>query len=417
MAWRLALGAAIYALAEIGLGLTLGRVLDWGRAEALLFFAFRPWCLLGLAFAARRQGWIIRLGLYGAGLALASLGEGLLVVGLGAINPMPELARGLLGGLVLVLIYEMLIQGGKRIHRRFGAIAGAVLALPLLIYPQALSFYDGIVLEKEREGGAVRPPLLVMTGLPLLWGGWSDWSREPWPVRSYSVLQTEFDITPLDVLDDAGLAKGRLLLLAQPRRLEPVELVRLDAWVRGGGKALILTDPMLLWPSDLALGDARRPPPIGLLGPLLDHWGLALEEGAERGVAIRISGPRKWTVAAPGRFRAADPGCRLGDEGLLADCRIGRGRALLVADADMLHDTLWAAPGERGGDRHRRIADNPLLVADWLDSLSGLSRMRQSGDVAWRKPGDNAGRAILFALLPVLAAGVTGLVLRVRRKS
>ena len=46
----------------------------------------------------------------------------------------------------------------------------------------------------------------------------------------------------------------------------------------------ILTDPVLVWPSELALSDIRRPPPVGLLGPLLTHWGLRLEASEMRGL-------------------------------------------------------------------------------------------------------------------------------------
>jgi hypothetical protein len=35
----------------------------------------------------------------------------------------------------------------------------------------------------------------------------------------------------------------------------------------------------------------------------------------------------------------------------LAACAIGRGRAWLVADADLLHDEMWAAPTPRGAER------------------------------------------------------------------
>ena len=128
---------------------------------------------------------------------------------------------------------------------------------------------------------SANPDLMLMTALPLIWGEGGAFDPASRPQLSYKQLQREFRVRPLDVLDEAGLASGRLLLLAQPRVLAPVELVALDAWVRGGGRALILTDPLLLWPSALPIGDVRRPPAIGLLGPLLAHWGLALDPPAE----------------------------------------------------------------------------------------------------------------------------------------
>ena len=413
MPWRIALGGALYALAEIGLALTLGHFLDWGRAEALIFFAFRPWCLLGLALAAHRRSWAFRWGLYGAGLLLASLAEGVLLTALGAPDPMPELARGLLGGAALLVLYEALIQGGRRLHPKAGLIAGAVLALPFLL-PDRLGIYDALILEKPGQQLGEKPRLMLLSALPLQWG---SPSLEPVHTETYQQLAEEFDIAPIDTVDEGTLDAGRLLLIAQPRRLAPIELVRIDAWVRRGGRALILTDPLLVWPSDMPIGDARRAPPVGLLSPLLAHWGVTLAEAPDKGVAMRMSGGRKWAVAAPGRLKTMGPACTVSEEGLIADCRIGAGKVRIVGDVDMLHDGLWTAPGENGAARQRRIADNPLIVADWLDALAGVKRPRLAGDVAWRAPGADGGRAVLLALIPVLLAALLAFLLRLPRKS
>ena len=64
-----------------------------------------------------------------------------------------------------------------------------------------------------------------------------------------------------------------------------------------------------------------------------------------------------------------------------------------------------------------RTADNPLVVADLLDSLLGLRRERTDRPVSWletaRTPAVAAGRrrAVLLAALPILAALATGLAL------
>ena len=244
---------------------------------------------------------------------------------------------------------------------------------------------------------------MLMTALPLIWGEGGAFDPASRPQLSYKNLQREFRVRPLDVLDEAGLASGRLLLLAQPRALAPVELVALDAWVRGGGRALILTDPVLVWPSALPIGDIRRPPAIGLLGPLLAHWGLALDPPAEArpqpGSIETTNGKRRIMLGAPGEFRKQGGTCRIA-RAYLASCAIGRGQAILLADADLLRDETWLRPGASEGARI--VSDNPLLVADYLDALAGLSRARPG---LGPRRGD-AFRVAAAILLAGLALGV-----------
>ena len=77
----------------------------------------------------------------------------------------------------------------------------------------------------------------------------------------------------LDSFDALNVRSTPLLLLAQPRALAPAEMVKLDSWVRDGGKLLILADPALQWGSLYPLGDKRRPLFTSLLSPLFSHWG------------------------------------------------------------------------------------------------------------------------------------------------
>lgn len=161
-------------------------------------------------------------------------------------------------------------------------------------------------------------------------------------------LSSKYNVVPLARLDAESLAGHRILILAQPRGLLGEELVALDAWVRRGGRALIFTDPELLWPGDLPLGDPRRAPPIGLLDPLLAYWGLVLESAKMNDAGPRqtyIAGNIPIAVAWAGSWKVVKPGCRVEAEGLIADCRIGKGQALLVADADMLDERLWQESG------------------------------------------------------------------------
>ncbi|HWH18234.1 MAG TPA: hypothetical protein VNT77_07885 [Allosphingosinicella sp.] len=405
---RPVLAAAAYAAAELGLTLTLGGFFDWGRAEALLFLAFRPWLLLLLALLIARWRLPTRIGTYACALLLAALSETLLLLALGAGNPWREMLRGLAGGAMLLLGIDLALQTAGRWWGKWGRRGAAALAALLFLTPIGLRPYEAVVLDQGGAGTAERPELMLMTALPIIWGEGGAFDPDSHPAAAYDALEREFTVRPLDYLDERSLS-GRLLLLAQPRGLAPAELVALDRWIRGGGRALILTDPALAWPTDLPLGDVRRPPPVGLLGPLLRHWGLELEPPSEPKVADTRIADRKLRLASPGRFRLAGGDCTLVEGGLLADCRIGQGRALLLADADLLNDGLWAAPA--GAARHSRMADNPLIVADLLDQLADAPRQRLAGDVQWISVDADRTRALLLALAPLALAFAVALIL------
>ncbi len=92
------------------------------------------------------------------------------------------------------------------------------------------------------------------------------------------------------------------------------------------------------------------------------------------------------------------------DDGLLADCRIGRGRALVLADADMTHDLLWRGPGANGAAGEARAADNVVFIADLLAALERRGPM--SVPVAWIAMPSRAGIASLLALMVPLAVAL-----------
>ena len=266
----------------------------------------------------------------------------------------------------------------------------AVAAAALLLLPV------GARAGNEAAPAHARPAVMLMTGLPLVWGEKGPFEPGSKPAAAYLDLGGDFAFQPVDVLDPASLGRGQLLLLAQPQRLAPAELVALDGWIRNGGRALILTDPMLTWPSQLPPGDIRRPPPVGLLAPLLGHWRVTMEPPAEAGEVRAQWNGRRLRLDSPGRFRSASPDCVVGAEGWTALCRLGRGTVRLVADADLLRDSLWTA------------ADNGAAVHGWLDELAGVSRPRPDR-VDW------TGRAASALALLVLLAGI-GLLLRRRRR-
>jgi hypothetical protein len=178
-----------------------------------------------------------------------------------------------------------------------------------------------------------------------------------------------------------------LLLLAHPHALPPEQLVTIDAWVRQGGRAVILADGLLSWPPPGPLGDSRNPPLTSMLGPLLDHWGLQLDAPAglaARAVSVQDMG-HKVTMFSPGQFRLIRAGCRIIQRGLIADCRIGQGRAIVVADADLLYQPNWlpAVPADGHGTEANWSASNPHWLLARLDNLAGVTRRPAFARPVW----------------------------------
>ena len=176
-----------------------------------------------------------------------------------------------------------------------------------------------------------RPVLLLLTSLPLIFP--EQFSLQGGGSPALKALQTRYRVTPISVVDPAELGKGRLLLMAQPLAQPAEDLVALDDWVRRGGRLLLLADPMLEWPSARPLGDLLRPPPMFMDTGLLAHWGLRLDRPDRRGPRIERLGGYDIPTVSPGSLYG---GCAISADRLVAHCRIGEGRATVVADADLL---------------------------------------------------------------------------------
>jgi hypothetical protein len=199
--------------------------------------------------------------------------------------------------------------------------AGALVVLALRREPTSLAHHPP----------GPRPTLLLLTSLPLMFS--ESFSLQDGGSPALQALETRYRVIPISVTDGAELAKGRLLLMAQPQAQTAENLVVLDQWVRLGGHVLVLADPMLEWPSELPLGDALRPPPMFADTGLLAHWGLTLEGAEARGPKVQRLGGYDIKTASPG---ALSGGCTISADRLVADCRIGEGRARIVADADFI---------------------------------------------------------------------------------
>ena len=212
-------------------------------------------------------------------------------------------------------------------------LAGAVIAALVVA---ALSFGGPAPLPPRPP--SQRPTLLLLTSLPLVFG--EDFSLQGNGSPALKALQTRYRVVPISVADPPELGQGKLLLMAHPLAQPAEDLVVLDRWVRGGGRVLLLADPMLEWPSKRPLGDLLRPPPMFMDTGLLAHWGLRLDAPDERGPKAGRLGGFEVLTDSPGQLFGR---CAISDDRLVAHCTIGRGRATIVADADLL-DTAELGP-------------------------------------------------------------------------
>jgi len=206
------------------------------------------------------------------------------------------------------------------------------------------------VLSREPRGLQPRPPgerptLLLLTSLPLVFG--EQFSLQGSGTLALAALETRYRVVPISVSGPADLARGRLLLMAHPGAQPAEDLVALDDWVRRGGRLLLLADPMLEWPSSRPLGDPLRPPLMFGDTGLLAHWGLRLDAPDERGPAFRKIGGYEIEAVSPGRLVG---GCEIASDAAVARCRIGKGRAIVVADADFLDTARLGTPAQHNLD-------------------------------------------------------------------
>lgn len=229
------------------------------------------------------------------------------------------------------------------------------------------------------------PSLGLMTSLPLQWsegGIEAAIASEAAPHPAYARLAERYTIIPTDNLDDLESNRFSTLLLAQPRALSPDELTKLDRWVRRGGRLLVLADPALQWGSLYSIGDKRRPLFTSLLSPLFLHWGLELVLPVTEkmplvvvdvdGLQMRTQTLGEWQAIK----RQTGASCVIAESKILADCVVGKGRALLVADADFLDAAYWQGQGVRsitGGDEFGNV--------EWMQAL--LLALRSDNKSPW----------------------------------
>jgi len=217
-----------------------------------------------------------------------------------------------------------------------------------------------------------KPKLALMSSISLILGEVSVEQMvagKAMPAPAYDILRDNYNVTPLDAVDDR-LKTFDILLLAQARALRADELVTLDEWVRSGGNVMILSDAALQWPSEYSLGDKRKPLFTSFLSPLFTHWGieqiLLMEEVEQQ--TIEISGYDIKTVT-PGEWIHIDSDqkqlqCNVSENKFEALCNIGEGRAIIVADSDFIYDGYW--------NNIVGIDDNMAYLLDRLNSFNAI---------------------------------------------
>lgn len=214
-----------------------------------------------------------------------------------------------------------------------------ILAIAALLAAAAFAFTRARETPPARP--AAKPTLLLLTSLPLVFG--EQFSLQGGGSPALKALQSRYRVAPISVTSPAELSKGKLLVMAHASAQTAENLVALDDWVRGGGRVLLLADPMLEWPSSRPLGDPLRPAPMFMDTGLLQHWGLRLDAPDKRGPTMRLLGGYEVLTASPGALSGK---CAISADRLVARCAIGKGRATIVADADLL-DTADLGSGSR----------------------------------------------------------------------
>jgi hypothetical protein len=216
--------------------------------------------------------------------------------------------------------------------RRLAAAVVGVLLVLFAVIANAFLAPRGETLPARPVGE--RPQLLLLTSLPILFPEEMKLDSRSPPVLG--VLRARYAVVPVSIAGRAGLDGHRLLLMAQPQAQPAETLVELDDWVRRGGHVLLLADPALEWPSNRPFGSVLRPPVAYPDTGLLGHWGLRLDAPDALGPKTVRIGADSVRAASPGTLVATGGNCSV-ESGLVAHCRIGRGEATVIADADFIN--------------------------------------------------------------------------------
>jgi hypothetical protein len=186
-----------------------------------------------------------------------------------------------------------------------------------------------------------KPTLMLLTSLPIVFG--EQFAIDGGGSPALQALESRYRVRSISVTSPGELRSGNLLLMAHPLAQTAENLVALDEWVRRGGRVMLLADPMLEWPSERPLGDPLRPAPMFSDTGLLARWGLRLDTPEKPGPKMQKLAELQVMTDSPGTLHGS---CRTSADRLMADCQVGKGRAIVVADADFVRaDQLGGAAG------------------------------------------------------------------------
>jgi len=352
------IAATIVALAWVAGGQALLGRIDPALAIPLLApsMLLLAWWQRGEPVAARRLACLLTL-------ALVAITQALLGLALAGSAAWLQLLLAIIAGGIAAWLADRIIQW-RSPSKLLPWLAGFLLVVGWFGAGHALL----ATLYRPASASAGAPAVTMLTGLPLRWSaspsiaamiaeGTND---DPALAR----LAAAGPVSLVDSLADHVPPPGGTLLIAHPRALAPQELVAIDAFVRGGGRAVVLADALSGWPARHPLGDPRNAPVTSLLTPLLDHWGVMLGAAPaqeSKPLPADVAGARLRLFSA-GRLDRLPTACRAYADRRAAQCRIGQGEVWLVGDADLLFAPLWRplVPGAY----HLRQAD----TMEWLSA-------------------------------------------------
>lgn len=348
--------AVLLIIAALG-----GGWLALGRVDPLLAVPGAGWAAMAGALVASMHPGLRTWGGYFLSAAVILI----LVqwVGAGWVDWLPSLAAALVAA-GLVLPSGVIAASAKR-RAAFGRyVFVGLLALCAWGWQLAASIvvaraYDPWPMDEQ-------PRVMVATSLPLFATSRGDFgavlSGDVDDAPAITALRRHFELVPLVDVDRPGLADGDALLLAHPGALSPEALVAIDNWVRSGGRAVVLADALLEAEPPHPLGDPRNPPVSTMLDPLLTHWGVGIAP-ARPGLRVAQEGGQRLLYASGGDVTVRSSRCRRSAGGIVARCRIGRGQAVILGDADMLDPAHWSM----GADPVRPVAWHSANIS-WLAS-------------------------------------------------
>lgn len=373
--WVLAVAAIGFAVAALFAGQWLGGGFDLGRRDAALAIPSVLGFALLYTLLVARAGHQRAIAVGGAALLAALVLPVIIAFGLPSMfmawSSVPHILTWWAMTALALAVALILWRRSARLSRVLRTLLYVGLAVAWWL---AAHVWLGRAYVPHVPGQAGR--VVVLTSLPLVQWQQADGEmimREDAALTALRAMSAR-PLALVDALEPGMLKPEDRLLLAHPRALAPETLVEIDRFIRAGGRAVVLADGLSGWPPPHGFGDPRNPPVTSLLTPLLDYWGIQLAAPVPGERAAGESEVLHWgyrlRLHSAGHFNRLPAGCRgAGGRGkghpVIARCKIGRGWAILLADADLLFAPLWQSSPSWA--RHLRPSDNIEWVAQQMN--------------------------------------------------